>query len=100
VVKRGESSDTIEVAAPAIDDLPRNAIVANYESMARDYPHHRDLTEYRYKVTWALLALLLAQEVVIYLVRRQFPRGMPILRMLAVPAWLGVGLLVHFVYLR
>jgi len=97
---RGHESLTTAVADTTQSDAQRNAIIAAYHATAERYPRFREITAYRYKVTWVWLLLVLLQESVAHAVRRVAPRLVPALRILASISWVGCGLYAGLIYLR
>jgi hypothetical protein len=93
-----EATLTLGSAPPAAAD--RRRVTDAYEQAASRYPGFRELTYYRHKVTWLLLGLLAAQELVIGIARRWKPAAAVPLRAAAAVAWLLVGLWAWLVYLQ
>lgn len=90
-------SDTAETAAV---DQVRLATIAAYESTAQRYPRFREITAYRYKLSYLGLVLLVLQEFTAWAVRRLFAQYLATLRLLATLSWLAVGLYASLWYLQ
>lgn len=80
-------------------DRTRASIVASYERAAARHDRIPYLLPWRYRVTWLLLALLAAQELVMFAMRRAMPAAVPAMRFAAGIAWIVVGLLAANWYL-
>lgn len=96
----GNSSHVALVAPPAGTEERRAAIVAAYEAAASRHARFPYLLPYRYRVTWILVALLLAQEAFFLGIRRVAPPIGPPLRVLATVAWVMLGGVAAFWYLQ
>lgn len=64
------------------------AVEAAAENSMRQLP----LISYRLKVTYALLAILIIQEILFFILRRRLPRLTTLLRTVSIFAWIGIGL--------
>lgn len=96
----GSSSRVALAAAHMGVDERRSAIVAAYEAAASRRARFPDLLFYRYRVTWILLGLLLAQEVFFLSIRRMAPSPSAALRALAAIAWVMLGVWAAYSYLQ
>jgi hypothetical protein len=95
----GTTGDLQLVLGPAPDvSGARSAIDGAFQSAAMKYEPYRDLFGYRSKLSYLLLALLIAQEasmVVCVRVARQYQTP---LRIFGITAWIVAGGLIYFVY--
>ncbi|MXS85788.1 hypothetical protein ABO04_07690 [Nitrosomonas sp. HPC101] len=64
------------------------AIGVAAENSTRQLP----LISYRLKATYVLLAILIMQEILFFILRRRLPRLATLLRTVSIFAWIGVGL--------
>jgi hypothetical protein len=87
------------LSVPKVSDDERDAIVAAYHRVAQAYPRFRDLTYYRFRITYLGAGLLVFQEAVMLVARRWFNRAVVTLRFLAAASWFAFGLLAALWYL-
>lgn len=80
-------------------EATRASIVAAYERAALRNHRIPYLIPYRFRVTWILLGLLVAQELAFMALRRRTPRVVPAARLVTGIAWVAVGLLAANWYL-
>ena len=71
-----------------------------FDSMAAEYPRFRSMVNRRAKVTFVLLLLFVGQEVILFAVRRFWPRASVPLRTVSVLCWIGLGVWLHSYYLQ
>lgn len=75
------------------------SIHASFREAARRYPQFRQITAYRLRASFLVLAVLAAQEMFLLFYRAQGWKGLLRLRGLAACTWLGAGYWVLYVYL-
>lgn len=101
-VTREQSLPVRELAlsAPPLSSPWRDESEALYASAASRYgSDHRDLVDYRKRLTLLLAALLVLQELGLLVLRGWIGRWAAPLRSLAATVWLGIAGWVHFFYL-
>lgn len=96
----GAPGITSTLVTPAPVDSAVTAIHQAFARVAASYPRFQDELPYRIKVTQALLALLLAQELMLLAWRRLARRPDTWLRLAAVGCWALVGAYFLFVRVR
>lgn len=93
-------ADTLRLA-PAPDATESfRALATAYRSIAPTYPRFQEYGARRLKVTYLVLLLVVAQELVLFLTRRFVPRWSGPLRVASVFAWIGVVVWLHGWFLR
>jgi len=93
------TSSAIELAPDLTSAQARQHIAAAYREVAAKYPRFPELTHYRVGLSLVLLILLLAQEAVLFVVRRYRSAWAPALRATSVLGWLALAGLIRFWYL-
>jgi hypothetical protein len=98
--KFGDGSTT----TASLDSVPvepqRQQIIDAYVATEREYPRFKELVEFRYRVTWLALALVLLQEATLVAVRAAGATVVLSLRALASLSWVAFGLLAVMWYLN
>jgi hypothetical protein len=104
LLQRGsEVQDTVRIKLAGAPDVTaeRAHIRSAFEAVERQFgKRYRDLLHYRRKITYALLAILVVQESMFFLLRNVLRKYRFALRAVLTSAWVIIGAWVVFVYLE
>jgi Heparinase II/III-like protein/Heparinase II/III N-terminus len=96
---RFSTGHTLELAASTPEDILEQAkIVTAFNATQKMYPRYRDLIRYRYRATYAALALCLLQFGILLVARRLGPANARQMRWTACLGWLLFGLWLDLYY--